>query len=411
MRNQSHGSHDDEWIMSPMSVSVDGHDSMIRHHQRQDSSGYMHALPPGALPAVDPSSATTFELIAQEQYAALGGKKNSPTSPIRVVRVPSRSTSRRHVGPPFSSPPKLLRLELSKPQQFDAPSQFTYGTNPESQYIIQSISTLGVSRPLVSPALSERRRSPGNQDYFSDKMTTVGLGIDDDEQSPERMLPPRGPFSGYLGDIAASHIDGRYDAVKMDSSILDDNDRANVDRRASLLSTLGGSSATASHDFALSSASTSLSRSAKNGKEGGDREGDAVQQAIDDPYMTEASVVRNERKRRLADQRKYILVELVETEVGYTEHLRDLVRIYLPQLAALPIVSEQQRVQIARNLQDLAQFHEYFSSRLVDILREESVGCEAVDLEPVDDVARIDRIAKKIGAVFVEEVGVDRVGR
>jgi hypothetical protein len=149
-----------------------------------------------------------------------------------------------------------------------------------------------------------------------------------------------------------------------------------------------------------------LSRSAKNSKESSDGHGVREAEHITQhPYSRDASGVPHERRVRRADQRKYILVELVETEVGYAEHLRHLVQIYLPQLAALPIVTEAQRSSISRNLVELSLFHDGFSGRLVDVLREEHLGCESTLPSAIDEIARTERLSQKIGAVFVEEVG------
>lgn len=52
-------------------------------------------LPPGALPAVNPASKSTFELTAKSQYDALGGVDPRIGSPVNVIRVSDQSTGKR----------------------------------------------------------------------------------------------------------------------------------------------------------------------------------------------------------------------------------------------------------------------------------------------------------------------------
>jgi hypothetical protein len=158
----------------------------------------------------------------------------------------------------------------------------------------------------------------------------------------------------------------------------------------------------------LSSASTSLSRSTKNAKDGNDKQEPIIANsndpAVDMNGLTKALQDRLAIRVARSDRRKYQLVELVETEVAYTSHLRDLVEIFLPQLAALSCITESDHKLISRNLGDMLYFHEQFSARMVEVLKEEHLGTEADLPTPVDEPARTERMIRKVSAVFIEDV-------
>lgn len=384
-----------------LSVSVDGHDTAQRRQEREARGQYtlVPLLPPGAMPAANPSATGIYDLSVSQRYTASSASALD-ASPGQVLHIPGRSSSidLGNSGQLTSSPPQILKMDL--PPQ----GAFTYVGNADAQYTLHSVSSQEISRPLVSPALSERRMNLLNQDFFSSKAIIGSLGLSPGEGIGHDMNGVPKQLQDY-GPIAPVSPAMGNDAVIEINPV--DDDGADVERRISLPSTIGASSAATSRDFALSSASTSLSRSAKSGKEGGDRDGSAaVQHAVEDPFTSEAKVIQTEGRLRKADQRKFILVELVETEVGYAEHLRDLVEIYLPQLAALPILSESQRQTIVRNLGGLAAFHADLSGKMVEVLRGERLGCESTLLQPVDEVARIERLAGKLCAVFVQAVSI-----
>jgi hypothetical protein len=95
-----------------------------------------------------------------------------------------------------------------------------------------------------------------------------------------------------------------------------------------------------------------------------------------------------------------VLLELVETEVAYAEGLRALVQVYLPQLAALPSVSERTASMIARNAPELLEFHANLATRMVEILRVERIGYDIIH----DPDVPVERAARKISLLFVENV-------
>jgi hypothetical protein len=160
-----------------------------------------------------------------------------------------------------------------------------------------------------------------------------------------------------------------------------------------------------SQEHPLSSATTSLSRSAKSAKEGTD-ERDTALSAVKLQRSLEWEAKQNKRRRRL-DKRKMVLLELVETEVAYAEALRGLVHVYLPQLAALPSVSERTASLIARNASELLEFHANLATRMVEILKAERI---AYDILHDPDVP-VERAARRIAALFIEHVSTHISGQ
>jgi hypothetical protein len=102
-----------------------------------------------------------------------------------------------------------------------------------------------------------------------------------------------------------------------------------------------------------------------------------------------------------------VLLELVETEVAYAEALRGLVHVYLPQLAALPSVSERTASLIARNASELLEFHANLATRMVEILKAERI---AYDILHDPDVP-VERAARRIAALFIEHVSTHISGQ
>ena len=99
-----------------------------------------------------------------------------------------------------------------------------------------------------------------------------------------------------------------------------------------------------------------------------------------------------------------ILLELVETEVAYMDDLKTLVMVYLPQLYALPSVSERTADLVARNARALLEIHVRLAGKMVDVLKEEKLGYEPHS-EP--DVSRqLETVSRKLASIFVEEVSL-----
>ncbi|ORX35145.1 hypothetical protein BD324DRAFT_652858 [Kockovaella imperatae] len=145
----------------------------------------------------------------------------------------------------------------------------------------------------------------------------------------------------------------------------------------------------------LSSTSTSLSRSVKSGKEGpGGVSAIKLQKSLE----WEA---KQTRARRRIERRRMVLLELVETEVAYAQDLKTLVHVYLPQLFALPGLSEITTRAIARNSDQLLRFHEAFMSRMVLVMVEE--GMVPTDMA-LESGTKLEKVARRLASLFVDEV-------
>ncbi len=111
---------------------------------------------------------------------------------------------------------------------------------------------------------------------------------------------------------------------------------------------------------------------------------------------------RQIRQRRRLEKRRMILLELVETEVAYAQDLKTLVQVYLPQLYALPSVSERTADFIARNSAALLQFHVQLAGKMVDVLKKEGLGYES---QPELFMAgKLERISRRLASLFVDQV-------
>jgi hypothetical protein len=376
-------------------------------------------LPPGALPAVNPADSASFELTAESQYDALGGiDMDRIASPVRVIRVPSRSEPVLQTAElPAGNTDPFARRESTHSNHPLQP--YTWRNPSDSMFTLQSVSTIAAGVPLVSPAPSQRGSSAVGGDFFSSKvLLPVGsLGLTDEivGHAHDSVPPLDIDLSALKIDTSGSPPDNETGGVISSPSQMSPGLEQSgfVDQRMSMPSMTETSSGAGTAEVLLSSASTSLSRSTKNGKDGKDREkehtaGD-IQIVHDDNYgisqqLSWALENRLELKKKRVDKRKYILVELVETEMAYADHLRDLVHIYLPQLAALSIVTPTQHAAIGRNLKEMLYFHEQLSNRMVDVLKEEGLGTDTITIPGMDEAVRIERIARKIAAVFVEDV-------
>lgn len=97
-----------------------------------------------------------------------------------------------------------------------------------------------------------------------------------------------------------------------------------------------------------------------------------------------------------------ILLELVGTEVAYALDLKTLVQVYLPQLHALPSISERTADLVARNSAALLDFHTQLASKMVDILKEEGLDYES---QPELFISgKLERISRRLAGLFVDEV-------
>lgn len=373
-------------------------------------------LPPGALPAVNPASLASFELTAKSQYDALG--VNRMGSPVSVIRVAGAMTTPGPDTLASSDDPSAQDRTPSHMQAVDSNQQhqpYTWTNSSDPMFTLQSISTIAAGVPLVSPAPSQRTSNPGG-DFFASKALLAGsLGLTDEGHTDTQCHSTQPQLDLSALKIVTSRspqLDRSGGVTQSPTQLSPDMDQSGfVDQRMSMPSMTETSSGAGTAEVLLSSASTSLSRSTKNGKDGKDREKGTIDgeiQILQDQHhgiteqLSRALESKLDTKKKRVDRRKYILVELVETEMAYTDHLRDLVHIYLPQLAALSIVTPMQHAAISRNLKEMLYFHEQLTNRMVDVLKEEGLGTEPQ--EGIDEGVRIERIARKIAAVFVEDV-------
>ncbi|WVF66530.1 hypothetical protein IAT40_001270 [Kwoniella sp. CBS 6097] len=311
-------------------------------------------------------------------------------------------------------------------QRFEPPSfPFAYQQPvvADSDYTLQSVSTVATVRPLaspgeegqstVSPSIAPRRSSLGPT-----LQTTLGLQDVEALQSgatveiviPDNMVmphdpPPRGSSldldrpivlevkSSSDPELPSSHI-------VIDGQSVISTSLTNTDTSAS--QSAAAFSPSSSREHPLSSATTSLSRSAKSGKEGDDDK-DASLSAVKLQRSLEWEA-KLDRHRRQIEKRKMILVELVETEVAYAEDLKTLVHVYLPQLTALPFVTERQARAIARNTDELLIFHSAFASKMVDVLKEEGLGYQYAPDEQVGLSDKVEKAARKLAGLFVDNI-------
>lgn len=303
---------------------------------------------------------------------------------------------------------------------------FTYVQPASSVFTLQSDTT---ARPAVSPPISPRRSSlvdctpPSGGDLNS----LLGLTDGDTNQPIEYIIPsdlsiphdppPRRSSLSFGPAAIKTLIEPLYG--KADSAELGSR-RMSADMGSVLSSSLTGTDTSASAEFfstspscrehPLSSATTSLSRSAKS-KEASIQDHSSEMHGVAD-QETRMNAIRLQRSlewearqirhRRKLEKRKLIILELVETEVGYVDDLTTLVHVYLPQLYALSNVSSHTAEHIARNAGELLEVHSKLVTSMVDVLKYEDVGY-APDL--ADDVAgTLERVSRKLALLFVENV-------
>ncbi|KAK4686033.1 hypothetical protein P7C73_g4096, partial [Tremellales sp. Uapishka_1] len=284
---------------------------------------------------------------------------------------------------------------------------FSYEQPVDSDYTLQSVSARTTSRPLATPSIVPRRSSLAAAIEAHDlhrfriphavvPTQDVKIVLPDDMVQPRE--PPARRSSLSFSDPMVLDVRKQIHGSMTPARLADDN--------TSIVSGTDVSPAQSPEPFSpsasqhpLSSATTSLSRSAKSGKEGTD-ENDAVLSAVRLQRSLEWEA-RQETQRKRLEKRKMILLELVETEVRYTEELKILVQIYLPQLTALPTVSKKTASLIGRNTTELLFFHTQFSMRMVDVLKEEGLTYEP---QPEPFMAgKFDRVSRRLAALFVED--------
>ncbi|BGO97355.1 hypothetical protein NBRC10513v2_001276 [Rhodotorula toruloides] len=123
--------------------------------------------------------------------------------------------------------------------------------------------------------------------------------------------------------------------------------------------------------------------------------------------VADAEAVRIEERekveRRQADEKRYhALVELVETERGYLEHLRVLVKVYFQTLPFLTILTVQEVHAIIRNAEQLLELHERIGERIERV--EEELGWMAEVEDEGERAKRARKAAGRVASIFNEEM-------
>ncbi|WVQ94144.1 hypothetical protein IAU59_001222 [Kwoniella sp. CBS 9459] len=336
-------------------------------------------------------------------------------------------------------------------QRFEPPTfPFAYQQPAaSSDYTLQSVSTVTTVRPLassgdgggsggggggggaagggqltVSPSVAPRRSSLEPTLYNTTMATTLGLqdiaalqnGAAVEIVIPENMVmphdpPPRGSSldldQPIVLEIKSSSSDPGMPSgghIVVDGQSILSASLTNTDTSAS--QSAAAFSPSSSKEHPLSSATTSLSRSAKSGKEGGGGDDETKDSSLSAVQLQRSLEweAKLDKHRRQIEKRRMILTELVETEVAYAEDLKTLVHVYLPQLAALPSVTERQARAIARNTDELLVFHSAFASKMVEVLKEDGLGYQHPSDGQVKLSEKVERAARKLAGLFVDNI-------
>ena len=315
--------------------------------------------------------------------------------------------------------PSMPSQEAHRISPKDSEVPFSYQQPANSEHTLESVSTVATIRPLaISPrassltaALQAHVKNEGQvvlglSHVSSPSQQSIEVVIPDDLTIP-RNPPPRHSSLDY-GSKFLLELKQTPDSDAMPHT------GVHTDVRSMLSASLTGTETSISIDTAspspsskqhpLSSATTSLSRSAKSGKEGNEDDDDTGVTAFRLQRSLEWEA-RQIRHRKRLEKARYIVLELVETEVAYTQDLKTLVQVYLPQLHAMPSVSERTADLIGRNSAGLLEFHTQLAARMVAVLKEEGLRYE-VQLEPFMS-SRLERISRRLAAFFVNEVSHD----
>lgn len=354
----------------------------------------------------------------------LSPSPSSPSSPPRPERRADIQRRRASLGSaPFGlEPPNNLPLWSSKshedlgttstlPFAYPQPSYSSTPTirspgspdiTPRKSSLIdilgQSQSTLVLGGPIhMSPTFPLLGLS--GVDTYSPPGSPIQFDIQELNEDMPHGPPPRRSSLSFGPDVIIDH--------KAISPVSSPRERPTSLLSASFSTTEESSaffSPTSTDPHPLSSASTSLSRSAKSvkdGVEGDDAAQDAALTALKLQRSLEWEAIQGRHRRKL-EKRRMILLELVETEVAYAEDLKALVEVYLPQLHALPAVPESSAMAVGRNAAELLGIHSGLSVRMVQILKDEGLGYEMV---PEEDLAgKVERVSRKLASALVDQV-------
>ena len=357
----------------------------------------------------------TFRHFTRRRRASMGGRSMEPD----------------FLASGMAQWPSMAKEEARRYDCRRASVPFSYQHPAASDYTVQSVSTIATVRPdspssPLAPNISPRRSSlVGTRSPISPTTGAICLGLSavpppvndppieivvPDDGSIPHNPPPRRSSLDY-GSAMRYLVEPKFVATSESASPV----IAQADVGSLLSASLTGTDTSASVDFfsntpsskehPLSSANTSLSRSAKSSKEGGVSNAKDAKDAALNAIRLQRSLeweARQNRHRRRLEKRKMILLELVETEVTYADDLKTLVHIYIPQLYALPSVNEKTADKIARNAKELVEVHEILARKMVEVLKEEQLGYEPQP-EPVVSV-KLERVARRLAALFVQDV-------
>ena len=358
-------------------------------------------------------------------FPAIQSRRSSLTFAVPPIRLPKFSRRRASIS---NAPAEAEYQDGALPHWPSMPSQearrisprtseipFSYQQPDDSEYTLESVSTVATVRPLaISPrassltaALQAHVQNGGKivlgfSHVSSPSQQSIEVMVPDDLIMPHNPPPRRSSLDYGSQFILENRPTQNSDGVPQTA--------LRNDVRSVLSASLTGTETSISVDtnfpspssnhHPLSSATTSLSRSAKSGKEGDD---------VDDTGITSLRLqrsleweARQTRHRTRLEKGRMILLELVETEVAYAQDLKTLVQVYLPQLYAMPLVSERTADLIGRNSAELLNFHSQLAVKMVNVLKEEGLRYE-VKLEPFMS-SRLERASRRLAAFFVNEV-------
>ncbi|EIW73040.1 hypothetical protein M231_04313 [Tremella mesenterica] len=408
--------------------------SLTRHRHRRESStdtsadeGFVTCVEPAPFAQSSdlPSSNRSFKgrrraqtmIQADRGFGPQVGRDTPPPRALTFTRSFNSFRRRRasmgssHVPSELDGPDRGQQwsgMPDRDPRRYP-PVSFPFSQRGQSDYTLQSVSTITTVRPLASPSISQRRSSLSTSPhdvlgltYVSPNPTTQAGEI----LIPDDLVMPHDPplrrssldATGMLRDDQASpNVDSTDRHRHSDAQSLLSSSMTTTEASDALFSPPGSSDR-----HPLSSATTSLSRSAKSGDEGVEGQ--------DKEKVTDVSVIRLQRSlewearqhrhHRRVENRKMVLLELVETEVTYAEDLKTLVQIYLPQLAALPTVSERTTAMVARNASALLDIHQVLAMRMVEVIKEEGLNFD--QQAETSTTEKVERAARRVAALFVE---------
>ncbi|GAA5853995.1 hypothetical protein JCM9279_003756 [Rhodotorula babjevae] len=125
--------------------------------------------------------------------------------------------------------------------------------------------------------------------------------------------------------------------------------------------------------------------------------------------LAEVEAQERANAAQLDERRYHALVELVDTERGYLEHLRVLVQVYFRTLPFLTALTAAEVQAVIRNANELLELHERIADRIDQVERELSWRSDGAELDAArEDVKRHQafrtrKAAGRIARVFADE--------